>query len=181
MGNYIIVPISLALIVLGIINNYTFDKWIQAAPFLKLLSVIGIFYFVNSLSITFLNSKGFSKEFLKIEIIKKTLILFVLALTYKNGIEQIIYGQIFVATVSLYLNTIYNYKFTSYNFISLLKDILPTIVLGVISFFIVDYILNYINSDFYKIICLTLGFTLFLMTNLFRIEESNKLIRYLKA
>ena len=185
MGNYIIVPISLALIVLAesLITVILTDKWIQAAPFLKLLSVIGIFYFVNSLSITFLNSKGFSKEFLKIEIIKKTLILFVLALTYKNGIEQIIYGQIFVATVSLYLNTIYNYKFTSYNFISLLKDILPTIVLGVISFFIVDYILNYINSDFYKIICgLTLGFALyFLMTNLFRIEESNKLIRYLKA
>ena len=185
MGNFIIVPISLALIVLAesLITVILTDKWIQAAPFLKLLSVIGIFYFVNSLSITFLNSKGFSKEFLKIEIIKKTLILFALALTYKNGIEQIIFGQIFVAIVSLYLNTIYNYKFTSYNFISLLKDILPTIVLGVISFFIVDYILNYINSDVYKIICgLTLGFALyFLMTNLFRIEESNKLIRYLKA
>lgn len=185
MGNFIIVPISLALIVLAesLITVILTDKWIQAAPFLKLFSVIGIFYFINSLSITFLNSKGFSKEFLKIEIIKKTLILFALALTYKNGIEQIIYGQIFVAIVSLYLNTIYNYKFTSYNFISLLKDILPTIVLGVISFFIVDYILNYINSDVYKIFCgLTLGFALyFLMTNLFRIEESNKLIRYLKA
>ncbi len=185
MGNFIIVPISLTLIVLAesLITVILTDKWIQAVPFLKLLSVIGIFYFVNSLSITFLNSKGFSKEFLKIEIIKKTLILFVLALTYKNGIEQIIYGQIFVAIVSLYLNTIYNYKFTSYNFISLLKDILPTIVLGVISFFIVDYIINYINSDIYKIICgPTLGFALyFLMTNLFRIEESNKLIRYLKA
>ena len=63
MGNFIIVPISLALIVLAesLITVILTDKWINST-ISKALSVIGIFYFVNSLSITFLNSKVFLKS-----------------------------------------------------------------------------------------------------------------------
>ncbi|MDC1145871.1 lipopolysaccharide biosynthesis protein [Candidatus Marinimicrobia bacterium] len=153
MGNFLIAPIALFICILSepIVLILFSEKWIESARYLQLMSIIGLFYFISSISLTFLNAKGLSKEFLKIEVIKKFLIMIVLIFTFKHGIETIIIGQIFVGLISLYLNTIYNYKFTSYTFYNLLKDIFPPIILAFISASFVYIATLYIDNNFLEI------------------------------
>ena len=152
MGNFLIAPLALFICVLSepIVLILFSEKWIESAKYLQLMSIIGLFYFISSITLTFLSANGFSKEFLKIELIKKSLLMIVLILTFKHGIELIIIGQIFVGLVSLFLNTIYNHKFTNYTFLNLLKDIYQPIIIASTSALLINMSSFYIDNNFFK-------------------------------
>ena len=78
--------------------------------------------------------------------------MIVLILTFKHGIELIIIGQIFVgACKSIFLNTIYNHKFTNYTFLNLLKDIYQPIIIASTSALLINMSSFYIDNNFLKI------------------------------
>jgi teichuronic acid exporter len=115
----------LILLVLG-------SNWLGCAAYLRPLCLIGSLYPLQLINLTVLTAQGRSDLFLRLEIIKKTLALVVVASTWKFGITVMIYGQILVAFICYAINSYYTGRFLNYGLLSQLVDILPYAVMSVV-------------------------------------------------
>ena len=110
-----------------------------------------------------LKVKGRSDLFLKLEIIKKILIVVVIAISIRYGIMGLIWGQLFTSIVALAINTHYSGKFIKYNALEQFLDMIPIILLAFLvgaSIWMADNFLN-INQldDFYRLVILGISGT----------------------
>jgi O-antigen/teichoic acid export membrane protein len=108
----------LVIVVLG-------QKWGGCIHYLQLLCVVGLIYPLHSINLNILMSLGRSDLFLRLEIIKKLLIVANIAVTYRMGIPAIIYGMIVTSLFSYYLNCYYTRTLIGYRLGEQLKELLP--------------------------------------------------------
>ena len=92
--------------------------------------VAGGSLFSNNLNI--LNVLGRSDLFLRLEIIKKALIVVVLAVSVNFGIFALLYGSVFTSIMAFFINTRYSGKFINYSAWEQTKDLAPYIGLALI-------------------------------------------------
>lgn len=144
---FVIAPV---LIIMGVLAEPLFrflftEKWLPAVPYFQVLCLAGILYPIHSYNLNILNVKGRSDLFLKLEIIKKVLIIMTISISFQFGIMGLIWGQLFTSTLAFFINTHYTGKFLDYGPWQQAKDILPPIVLaGIVGASILglDYILR---------------------------------------
>lgn len=108
------------------------DRWIEAVPYLQILSLIGMFYPLSMINLNVLQALGRSDLFLRLEIIKKILIVANIAITWRWGILAMLYGMFITGLISYYLNCIYNKSLIKYRFIEQIYDLLPYLVTSII-------------------------------------------------
>lgn len=101
------------------------DKWSPAIPYLRLLCVVGLLYPLHVINLNVLLAKGRSDLFFRLEVMKKVLIVAVLAVTWRWGIQAIIGGQIVVSLAAYYLNSYYSGTIVGYGFSAQIRDLLP--------------------------------------------------------
>ena len=77
------------------------------------------------INLNVLLAQGRSDLFFRLELIKKVLIVIVLAVTWRWGIQAIIAGQIVVSMVAYYLNTFYDGRILRYGLGAQVRDLLP--------------------------------------------------------
>ena len=120
-------PLMIGLIVTArpLIVTLIGEKWLPAVPYLQLLAVAGMFYPLSAINLNVLLARGRSDLFLRLEIIKKTLIVIALLISWRWGIEAIIFGQIITAIIAYYLNAHYNHHLISYPFSTQMRDLAP--------------------------------------------------------
>lgn len=142
--------ISPVLIFLGVLAEPTFrllftEKWLPAVPYFQILCVVGILYPIHVYNLNILLVKGRSDLFLKLEVIKKILIVLTIIFSIQFGIIALLYGQVFTSIGAFLINTHYTGKFINYTALQQSKDIIPSILLSGLSggaIFILDYYLN---------------------------------------
>ena len=100
-------------------------KWASAIPLLRALTFAGLLYPIHALNLNILTLKKRSDLFLTLEIIKKTLTVLSLLITYRWGVMGLIYGQIAQSFLALVVNAHYTRTFTGYGFLPQLRDLLP--------------------------------------------------------
>ncbi len=145
---FIIAPV---LIFLGVLAEPTFrflftEKWLPAVPYFQILCITGILYPIHAYNLNILKVKGRSDLFLKLEVIKKIIIVITIVFALQFGILALLYGQLFISIVAFFINTHYTGKFINYSAWEQSKDIMPIILLSVISggvVFILDYYLKF--------------------------------------
>tara|TARA_X000000950_G_scaffold106258_1_gene133823 strand:- start:21187 stop:22647 length:1461 start_codon:yes stop_codon:yes gene_type:complete len=81
-------------------------KWLPSVIFMQLFLVEGLFYGLLMLNETIFNAKGDSGYSLRIDIIKKTLLMLSLFISYRYGIVWIIIGQVF-STFTTFIYSIF--------------------------------------------------------------------------
>jgi len=128
------------------------EKWIDVAPLLTLLAIAGLIYPINFLNMNLLLAKKRSDLYLKLVFITKTVTIVVLFITVKLGIPAIIYGQIAVAVISLFINFYYTNKMIDYGIGKQLMDIIPLLVLGITSVGFSYFLSSYFIENWIKII-----------------------------
>ena len=101
------------------------EKWSPAIPYLQLLAIVGLFYPLSLINLNVLLAKGRSDLFFRLEIIKKSLVVIMVAITFRWGVVAIIEGQIVVAFIAYYLNSYYSGTIIGYSFTSQLRDLTP--------------------------------------------------------
>ena len=106
------------------------EKWINTAWMLQLLCFAGMWYPVHALNLNVINVKGRSDLFLKLEIIKKTIMILVLVISIPFGISAIIIGQIVTSYIALIINTYYTKKILDYGLLQQLGDLLKVLLLS---------------------------------------------------
>ena len=124
--------IGLAVVAGPLVRLLLTDKWLPCVPYLQLLCAAGILYPLHVINLNVLMAQGRSDLFLRLEVLKKVLVLIAIAITYRWGISAIIIGQVFISLVALYLNAYYTGKILDYPVSAQVKDVAPVMVISII-------------------------------------------------
>lgn len=121
------------------------EKWLPAVPYFQILCFNGILYPIHAYNLNILKVKGRTDLFLKLEIIKKILIVLVIGISIQWGIYGLLYGSVAVSIIAFFINTHYSGKFIDFSaldqFISISPYLLIASVAGVCVYYI-DFFLN---------------------------------------
>jgi len=101
------IMIGLAVVAKPLVFVLLTDKWLPCVPYLQLLCVVGMLYPLNAININVLIAQGRSDLNLRITVLKNILKVVALAITWRWGIEAILWGQIVVCLLSCFVNTHY--------------------------------------------------------------------------
>lgn len=134
MSMFVILPVMIGLIVIArpLFVFLLTEKWAPSVPYFQLLSVIGILFPIVVQNYNLLRIKGHSDLHLRLEIFKYVMTTIAIALTYKHGILELIYGQIAVALISHFVVSYIAGRLVGYSLIDMFKDILPSAVTALI-------------------------------------------------
>jgi O-antigen/teichoic acid export membrane protein len=162
------------------------EKWLPAVPYFQILCWSGILYPIHAYNLNILKVKGRSDLFLKLEIIKKTMIVVIIGFSISFGIYGLLYGGIIVSVLAFFINTYYSGKFINYTSWHQIKDIFPTLLLATVTGAVVFYgdrwLNNHLFSDFIRLLLgATTGALLFLLLSiLFKLQAVHELTNIIK-
>jgi hypothetical protein len=184
---FVITPVLCTMIVVAhpLINLLFTEKWLPSVPYFQILALAGILYPIHAYNLNILKVKGRSDLFLRLEIIKKLLIVVVLVISLQYGIIGLIWGQVGASFFSFFINTYYTGKFLNYGTMAQSLDLLPTLLLsgsiGVLFYLINSYLLS-VYIDIIQISVTGLGYFLmyFIIIKLCKFKEIDYLKELLK-
>ncbi len=108
------------------------EKWAPCIPYLRLLCIVCLLFPLNWINMNVLFAMGRSDLCLRLEVIKKVLIVINIAVTWRWGIEALIYGQIALTIFSYYLNSYYNGKLINYPIKEQLLDLFTYLITAIL-------------------------------------------------
>ncbi|WP_298505736.1 lipopolysaccharide biosynthesis protein [uncultured Maribacter sp.] len=142
------------------------DKWYPSIYYLQLLCIPGALYPLQILNINLLTSLGYSDLMLRLEVIKKIILIPLLLSTVFISIEAMLYGLILFSIIEYFINSYYAKKLISYSLLEQIKDIIPFLITPVVMF-VVMFIIS--KFDFSLLLMLVLqifvGLVTFLLIN----------------
>jgi O-antigen/teichoic acid export membrane protein len=191
----VILLIAPTLIILAVLAEPIFrflytEKWLPAVPYFQILCAAGILYPIHAYNLQILNVKGRSDLFLKLEVVKKILLVIIILIAFQFGIYGLLYGSVLFSILAFFINTHYSGKFINYTAWQQTKDLIPSILLALIAggfVFAVDHVFIGWNShDFIRILfgsiggvvafsLLALGFKLEALQEIKMIIQRNKI------
>lgn len=122
--------IGLAVIARPLVLVLLTEKWSECIPYLQLLCFLGLLYPMQMINLNLLTALGRSDLFLRLEIIKKMLIVINIAVTWRWGISAMISGMIVSSVISYYINSYYSGVLIDYSIREQLLDLLPYLIMA---------------------------------------------------
>lgn len=86
------------------------DKWLPSVEYFRIIVLAGFVYPFSAVLVSILTSKGNSKAFLKLEVIKKAILTITFCVGFIYGIKGFLYGMVISSSISLTLNILYAAK-----------------------------------------------------------------------
>lgn len=173
---YLIFPIMGGIIAIAnpLISFLLTDKWLPAVPFLQMSCLSMAFYPIHTANLQAINASGKSDIYLKLEVIKKTLLIVILLITLQFNIYIVMAGSVVCSIVSIVINSWPNKRLFNYSIIEQLKDVMPSMVLSTIMCLIISYIEALLNCSAFLslVVGVLLGVIIYVLGSLiFKIEE----------
>ncbi len=109
------------------------EKWRPSIIYLQMLCFVGMMYPLHSLNLNILNVKGRSDIFLKLSIIKKILVIPTVFIGITFGIKYMLLGMMVNTIIAYYINSYYSGKFINYRMLEQVMDILPSLIISIVS------------------------------------------------
>jgi len=134
MSSFLVFPMMAGLIAVAkplIIITLT-EKWLPAVPILQLVSISYAFMPISAANLQALNAIGRSDIYLRLQFIKRSLGLIILAFSLHFGIYGIVIGEVLAEILSFLINIYPNRKILKYGYREQAKDILPPLFLSVV-------------------------------------------------
>jgi len=167
-------PIMIGLIVLSepLVRLILTDKWLQIVPYIQVICIGGLIIPLHTLSLSIIKAKGDSKIFLRLEFVKNIISTIVIFIIYRWGIMAIIYSNVVLAYLFLYVNFYFAGKKMNFTFGKHLVDLLPYFGMSLITM-VIMYISGYfLSSDILKLLVPTItGILVYgLLSRFFKVE-----------
>jgi len=124
--------IGLAIIARPLVLMLLTEKWAECIPYLQLLCIAGLLYPVHVINLNLLQALGRSDLFLRLEIIKKVLIVINIAITWRWGIIAMIYGMMVTSVIAYYLNSYYTGVLIGYSIWEQLRDMYSYLIMALL-------------------------------------------------
>lgn len=134
-SSYILWPLmmGLAFTAPSIVTILLTEKWLACVPFLRIFCITYAFYPIHTANLNAIKAMGRSDLILKLEIIKKTIGLLSMFATMWISVEAMAYSLLFVSVASQLVNSWPNRKLLGYKYQEQMKDILPSVLLSLVS------------------------------------------------
>ena len=117
--------VGLAVVADPLVRCLLTDKWAPCVPYLQVLAFSGMLYPVQALHLNVLMAQGRSDLLLRLEVIKKILIILTLASTFHFGVLTMVRGILIVSIGCLPINGYYTRKLLNYRWREQALDLVP--------------------------------------------------------
>lgn len=101
------------------------EKWSSAIIFLQLFALGSMFDHMNTINLNLLKVKGRSDLFFRLEVVKKTIALIILAISVPLGVLIICISKLINNQIAIVINTYYTGKLFHLGYLQQMKDISP--------------------------------------------------------
>ena len=148
---FIVTPIIVLMALLGneLVAFLFTEKWLPVVPIFQIICFSGVLYPLHMYNLLILQVKGRSDLFLRLEIIKKIILIFIILISVFYGFKALLFGYVFASIIALFINTHYAGSIIDYSMKKQLLDILPiftiSICMGLIVFVVNDNLIAYNN------------------------------------
>lgn len=134
VSTYIMAPmmIGMSAVAEPLIRLMLTEKWMVSVPYMRIFCITYIFYPLHNANLSAIKAMGRSDLLLKLEVIKKTVGIFVLLLTMRHGVMVMAYSLLVTSVLSQIINSWPNKKLLNYSYPEQLKDIMPGILMAVV-------------------------------------------------
>ena len=126
---------GLALLARPLIVLMITDKWLPCVEYLQILCFAFMLYPIHALNLNLLQVKGRSDLFLRLEVIKKVLMLALLLIALPFGIRAICISGVIASLLAWIINAYYTGKLIKVGFSHQVTNLLPvigyTIIMGI--------------------------------------------------
>jgi teichuronic acid exporter len=122
--------IGLAVIARPLVLVMLTEKWAACIFYVQLFCVCGLLFPLHVINLNVLQALGRSDLFLRLEIIKKVLIVINIAITWRWGISAMIYGIIAMSIIAYYLNSYYTGVLVAYSIREQLRDMFLYLIMS---------------------------------------------------
>lgn len=126
------------------------EKWVPAVPYFQILCVAAIFYPLSMYNLNIIAAKGLSGLHLKLELMKKTLSVIVLFALLPLGMCGVVFAAALGMIIHAIVNCIYSGKLINYPISEQVKNLLPIVLVGLLSMAIVYFFAFYIWKEIIK-------------------------------
>jgi len=141
-SSFLVLPLmtGLAAVAEPLVVLLLTDKWLPAVPFLQICCIDFAFYPIHTANLQAINAMGRSDVFLKLELIKKSYGLVILAATvlFFDSVLVIAWGGVVSTLLSAVVNAMPNRKLLGYGYLEQMRDILPQAALAMVMFLAVS-------------------------------------------
>lgn len=119
--------VGLAVVAEPLIRVLLTDKWVPAVPFLQLACIAYALWPIHVANLHVVNACGRSDLFLKLEVIKKIMVVLSIMLTVKWGVLALAVGRIGVGLLSMVVNAYPCGFLIGYSVQHQMRDLLPNV------------------------------------------------------
>ena len=158
---FIIAPLMLGLAAIGkpLFLLFLGEDWLPAVIFFQIICLAKILYPVHAFNLNILKVYGRSDLFLRLEIIKKTIVTITVIIAFQFGVLGLVWSSVFTSFASLGVNMYYSSKLINYPIKEQLKDLSPILFQSLATGFLMYYIVNLTlldNQLFFQLIVASL-------------------------
>lgn len=137
------------------------EKWEASVEIFKLLALSGFAIPLSALLVNILSSRGNSKAFLKLEILKKIVMSSNFLVLYYADMTSYLYGLVVVGIINVSLNILFASKEINLSFLAFAKPIVIQALLSIFIVLIINNLFIYLNLEIYLIFLLIIKLILF--------------------
>lgn len=122
-------------------------EWLPSAEYFQIICLAAMFYPVHAFNINILKVYGRSDLFLKLEIIKKVVLMLSVLFLLPFGILGLVWSSVIISFISLIINMHYSSDMIAYKSFQQIKDMIPIFSIGVFTFLGMYGIQTYLNAS----------------------------------
>jgi O-antigen/teichoic acid export membrane protein len=181
---YVVFPLmtGLAAISYPFIRLIVGPQWEFCATLLQIICFSMMWYPIHAMNLNLLQVKGRSDLFLRLEIIKKIIGVFIICITIPFGVVGMCYGSVVTSILCLLVNTYYTGKLIQVGFFVQMRDLLPSLLLSCSMFVVIRVLFTFISDEASQLtIGILIGIIYYLsFSKLFKFTEMTEILQILR-
>lgn len=159
VSSFLVLPMmaGLAAVAEPLIRLLLTDKWLPCVPFLQICCIDFAFYPIHTANLQAINAMGRSDVFLRLELIKKSYGLAILAASVFlfDSVYAIAWGAVVSTLLAAVVNASPNRRLLGYGYLEQMRDVLPAMGLSLIMFLAVSALRRLPLAPFPLLVCQT--------------------------
>lgn len=175
VSSYIIWPLMVGLAACAdtVVVLLLTEKWLPCVPYLQIFCIFYAFWPIHTANLNAIKAMGRSDIFMRLEIIKKTIDIILIAVALPFGALAIALSELITAPVSALINAAPNKKLLGYGYKEQVRDMIPSMILSLIMGTFV-YALSFMNWNVIVtlIVQILVGILIYVtLSHIFKVES----------
>lgn len=149
------------------------EKWLLTVPFLQIFAMTYLFRPIQITNLQVIIALGRSDIALNLQIIKNIIGMVLLLLTFSQGVLAIAVAGMISTVLSTIINIYPNKRLVNYSYKEQAKDVLPSLILSTLMFFVVYNLRGLLESVLLTLVIqIIVGIIIYIFLSfIFKLEE----------